>query len=692
MRADGPSLAQLTSAVPSFTAAAKPAVRELSALSDIGRSGLVASRPAATALHRFTSGAPTGIGLLDRFLTNVQSNGGIEYAYELFYGLATAPAPFDGVSHVITLNAIVTPCLTNPTAAGCDRGWGTTQSRDPSAQPGPAGAPPRAPDSASKRRTSTGLTAPGAQPASTPTSSPTSSPTDHRSNLDYDHAERHYRVIPYRNRAVPAWTARLPDQVSHRRRRSSRRDSMRLYAITGIIGIVVGLAIVYVSYTANGGLPFASTYRMYVELPNAQRLQRGSDVRIGGVRVGQVQAVSAARESRDGRVPFAKLELSLSPSIGHIPVDSHVEEQPASILGASYLQLTLGTSHRRLGPGGTLALSQSSPTVQLTDLLDIFDRATARSIQTSLGDFAGRLAGRGGDLNTTIASFSELLPQLQTVSQTLASSQADIGRFIDGLDATSTALTPVSGFLRALFGEAATSFQAFRGDDRALGASMDQLPGTEALTTTALAHVDPALAGAAQLARELVPGARLVRTDVPQLTSALQAGSASLGHVRPLIADLEETVRALATLSRDPATIGSLQVLGQATSALTTALDVIAPAQIQCNVIPLSGRNVAYSVQQGTSEFPFVPLGVVGTGATNEYAQHATPSNNLHVDYLPHENYQECESGNEPYSSTTQDLTSPPGNQPNHTQTTTPPTGVRSLAARAGLLGTGGAR
>ena len=467
---------------------------------------------------------------------------------------------------------------------------------------------------------------------------------------------------------------------------------MRLYAITGIIGIVVGLAIVYVSYTANGGLPFASTYRMYVELPNAQRLQRGSDVRIGGVRVGQVQAVSAARESRDGRVPFAKLELSLSPSIGHIPVDSHVEEQPASILGASYLQLTLGTSHRRLGPGGTLALSQSSPTVQLTDLLDIFDRATARSIQTSLGDFAGGLAGRGGDLNTTIASFSELLPQLQTVSQTLASSQADIGRFIDGLDATSTALTPVSGFLRALFGEAATSFQAFRGDDRALGASMDQLPGTEALTTTALAHVDPALAGAAQLARELVPGARLVRTDVPQLTSALQAGSASLGHVRPLIADLEETVRALATLSRDPATIGSLQVLGQATSALTTALDVIAPAQIQCNVIPLWGRNVAYSVQQGTSEFPFVPLGVVGTGATNEYAQHATPSNNLHVDYLPHENYQECESGNEPYSSTTQDLTSPPGNQPNHTQTTTPPTGVRSLAARAGLLGTGGAR
>ncbi len=481
--------------------------------------------------------------------------------------------------------------------------------------------------------------------------------------------------------------------MSRRRpHRSPRRDSLRLYAITGVIGIVLGLAIVYISYTANGGLPFAPTYRVYVELPNAQRLQRGSDVRIGGIRVGQVQAVSAAREPGHGGVLFAKLELSLSPSVGRIPVDSHVQEQPASILGASYLQLTLGTSRRRLGPGGTLALSQSSPTVQLTDLLDIFDRATAHSIQSSLGDFSGGLAGRGGDLNATIASFSQLLPPLQDVSQTLASGQADLGRFIGGLDATSTALAPVAGSLRALLAAAAVSFRAFRGDGGALGATLDQLPGTEEVATTALARVDPAVAGAAQLAGELVPGARLVRTDVPELTSALRAGSSPLGRVGPLIADLQETLRALRTLSRDPATTGSLKVLGQGTSALATALEVIAPAQIQCNVIPLWGRNVADSVQQGTSEFPFVPLGVVGTGATNEYAQHATPSNNLHVDYLPHENYQECESGNEPYSASSQDLTSPPGNQPNQTQMTAPPTEARTLAARAGLLGTVAAR
>ncbi len=174
LRADGPALTQLTSTVPSFTAAARPAVQELSSLSDTGRSALVASRPAASALHTFTTRAPSAITLLDRFLTNLQSRGGIEYAYELLYGLATAPAPFDAVSHVIALNAIVTPCLANPTAAGCDRGWGTTQSRDPGVSSAAAARAQPAPGRTRRQRRSTQLGIGGTPPASTPT---TTTPT-----------------------------------------------------------------------------------------------------------------------------------------------------------------------------------------------------------------------------------------------------------------------------------------------------------------------------------------------------------------------------------------------------------------------------------------------------------------------------------------------------------------------------------
>jgi phospholipid/cholesterol/gamma-HCH transport system substrate-binding protein len=177
LRGDGPALTELTSTVPSFTATATPAVKELSALSDTGRSALVAARPAVNALHTFTSRAPTAVTLLDRFLTNVQSRGGIEYAYELFYALATAPAPFDGISHVITLNAIVTPCLATPTAAGCNRGWGPIQSRDPGASQVATPASQNSRDSRRTRHPSTRAAAHRPASPSTPASTPTTTAT-----------------------------------------------------------------------------------------------------------------------------------------------------------------------------------------------------------------------------------------------------------------------------------------------------------------------------------------------------------------------------------------------------------------------------------------------------------------------------------------------------------------------------------
>jgi virulence factor Mce-like protein len=487
--------------------------------------------------------------------------------------------------------------------------------------------------------------------------------------------------------ARPRHAARRP-HATHRRL-APRRNSVRLYGVVGLIGIVVGIAIVYISYTANGGLPLAPTDRVYVELPNAQRLQRDSDVRIGGIRVGQVQSVEAVPGGRGGATPYARLELSLSPSVGSIPVDSHVQEEPASILGASYLQLVLGTSSQRLRAGATLPLSQAAPTVQLTDLLDIFNHATATSIRSSLNDASAGFAGRGTDFNDTIGSFATVLPALQDVSRELAAPSTDLAGFIDGFDSASSALAPVSAPLASLLGDAATTFDAFQGDRGALGTAIDDAPGAEDAMTAALQRVDPSLSQLATLSQQLLPGARQLRTAVPRLDAALHAGLAPLREVGPLTSELRGLLTAFAALSRNPSTTSSLQLTVQASTELTTLLNALVPAQVQCNVIALWGRNLGLSLQVGNADEPFVPLGVVGLGATSEYAQHPTPSSNLHVNYLPHENDQECESGNEPYNANTQSLSNPGGNQSTATAITSPPAGVRARAARAGLLAGG---
>jgi hypothetical protein len=65
--------------------------------------------------------------------------------------------------------------------------------------------------------------------------------------------------------------------------------------------------------------------------------------------------------------------------------------------------------------------------------------------------------------------------------------------------------------------------------------------------------------------------------------------------------------------------------------------------------------------------------------------QSARPASNLSLNPLPHENAQECEAGNETWSGR-QQLNNPPGPQSASTRQTVPPPGVRTLAARAGLL------
>src|SRR5581483_2351915 len=203
-----------------------------------------------------------------------------------------------------------------------------------------------------------------------------------------------------------ARSPRLAPEMSRRRGRHRRRLS-RTHMILGAITIALFAVLGYVSFTANGGLPLTSSYTLTVAVPNAERITKSDEVRINGVRVGQVQEITAVAP-RD-RTPFALLKLALKPSVGPLPADSTVSIGQASILGDSDVDIVRGRSRSSVPSGGSLPLANAHATVQLTDLLDIFNRSTANGIQTSLGAIAPALAGRGSAANTTIGALSKLL-------------------------------------------------------------------------------------------------------------------------------------------------------------------------------------------------------------------------------------------------------------------------------------------
>ncbi len=115
--------------------------------------------------------------------------------------------------------------------------------------------------------------------------------------------------------------------------------------LIGAATILVVVVAMFLSYNANQGLPFVPTYELELESPSAANLVRGNEVRIGGARVGSVDAISAAR--REDGSTFALLTLKLERRVAPLPKDSTFLIRTRSVLGQKYVEVTRGTSERR---------------------------------------------------------------------------------------------------------------------------------------------------------------------------------------------------------------------------------------------------------------------------------------------------------------------------------------------------------
>jgi phospholipid/cholesterol/gamma-HCH transport system substrate-binding protein len=486
--------------------------------------------------------------------------------------------------------------------------------------------------------------------------------------------------------------AEVTKLTRHQRDRSRRP----LLAMLGAVVVLAVAGAVLVAWNANRGLPFQQTTEVTVDIPSASRLIPTDEVRIAGVRVGEVKSLSAVKGT-NGRPPYARVKLALSPSVGRLPADTHVSVQPASILGEQYVQLVPGRSRLEISQGRTLPLANAHPTVDLSDLLGIFDRATARDIQTTVTSLGDGLAGRGTSLNESIGALARLLPSLETVSDAAGSPSARLGRLVDSYERFINGLAPASRQLAGVMHNGAVTFGALERQHRSLGASIDDASPAERATTVALTALSRPLAGLAGLLTELRDPAGEIPPAARAATAAVSAGVRPLREI-PVLADrLGGMLAALGTLSRDRATGGSLRKLSDLAAQALLTLDVLTPAQVQCNVISLFAQS--FGTAYGSTGFldgpPMAYIGLKDFGAVGESLQNATPSPGIAIDGTPTENYQRCDSGNEPYPGH-YTLFNPPthpvmignpgGPISNQTLDTYPPPGVHALARRIGIL------
>ena len=194
----------------------------------------------------------------------------------------------------------------------------------------------------------------------------------------------------------------------------SRRRSSSIAANPVLIGAATTLVVivaVFLAYNANNGLPFVPTYQLKADVPSAANLVKGNDVRIGGARVGVVDAITP-QTHKDGTVT-AQLKLKLQTSVKPLPKNSTVLIRPRSALGLKYVEITKGNlpvngsqnaKSNGFADGATIPLRNATPTpVEIDEVFNTFNKPTREASETNLTEFGNALAGRGQDLNDAIA-------------------------------------------------------------------------------------------------------------------------------------------------------------------------------------------------------------------------------------------------------------------------------------------------
>jgi virulence factor Mce-like protein len=432
--------------------------------------------------------------------------------------------------------------------------------------------------------------------------------------------------------------------------------------LIGAATVLVILVAVFLAYNANAGLPFVPTYSVKAEVPSAAALVRGNEVRIGGSRVGTVDAITAKRLENGTSV--AVLTLKLEKDAGPLAKDTTLLIRSKSALGLKYVEVTRGQSDDTYADGDTIPLAAATPApVEFDEFVNMFDDKTRAAMTTNLTGFGDAFAGRGVSLNQAIAAFRPLLTDIIPVAQNLSDPNTHLKRFIATLGALAAETAPVAEEQAQLFVNLDTTMRALRAVARPY--IQDSITGGPPALDEAIRSfpvIRPFLLNSEGLFRELRPGVRALRTSAPVLADALEIGTPTLRRSVALNKRLEPLLRELQKFSEDPQVALGIDGLTDVVRTLNPTLQFLAPAQLQCNYVTLWFRNVSSLLSEGDKNGTWQRFIIIATpqGPNNEGAPSSAPAdgptvdNHLHANAYPNTaspgQPKECEAGNEPYA------------------------------------------
>jgi phospholipid/cholesterol/gamma-HCH transport system substrate-binding protein len=321
--------------------------------------------------------------------------------------------------------------------------------------------------------------------------------------------------------------------------------------------------LLYLWLTFGGSVPLsAKGYRIDVAFPEATTLAQEADVRISGVKVGEVKT-----KQLDEKGNATRVTLEIEPKYAPLPMDTRAILRQKTLLGETYVELTPGSqSAPRIHDGGTLPRGQVAQTVELDEIFRSFDKPTRAAFRTWLDQQGQALGPNGEKLNEALGNLAPFAENANVLLKILDDQKADVqtlvrdtGQVFDALSARDDELAQLVTNSNRVFSTTADRNSQLADTFRILPTFIDEgRQTTDALTAYAV-DTNPLITQLRPAARELSPTLIEAKTLAPNLKSlfknlgplidaskkGIPATQDFLKQTKPLLAQVDPFLRQL---------------------------------------------------------------------------------------------------------------------------------------------------
>src|SRR5256714_2862056 len=224
------------------------------------------------------------------------------------------------------------------------------------------------------------------------------------------------------------------------------------------------LTFLWISF--GGSVPLKpKQYQLTINFPEATTLAEAADVRIAGVTVGKVRSKELDKGGNRTTVV-----LKIDPKYGPLPKDTRAVLRQKTLLGETFVELSPGQkSSGNLPDGGTLANFRVEPTVELDEILRIFDPSTKKAFRSWVQESAKTISGTAPkDLNSALGNLAGFAQDGAAVLQVLDTQSTAVRQLIKNTGVVFAALNERKGQLQQLIVNSDRTFSALQAEQNAL--------------------------------------------------------------------------------------------------------------------------------------------------------------------------------------------------------------------------------